>query len=242
MCVFLSLRMNKAQIKKQYDLSFVDDEYFGPKFVQSAFEFNPWPVIPSGQADQLVMMNWGLIPHWVKDEESARQIRTKTVNSRIETAKEKPSFRKPVKEKRCLVLADGFFEFRELNGQKYPYFIRIKDRDVFTLAGLYDEWINSTSGEIIRSFSILTTEANELMAKVHNRKKRMPVILNREDEHKWIDFSIEPDQIREPYPAAGMDAWTVQRLLTSRSAERGTPAVSERFTYPEVEMADIMNI
>ena len=125
MCVFLTLRLNKAQVKKQYDVRDVEDSFFGPVYVQSAFSFAPWPVITGEKPDFVSMFNWGLIPHWVKDQETADSIRKSTVNARIETVKEKPSFRKAVSSGHCLVLCDGFYAYREVNRQKYPYFIQL---------------------------------------------------------------------------------------------------------------------
>lgn len=242
MCVFLSLRMNKARIRKQFDLRGVEGEYISPNYVQSAFEFKSWPVVSSEQPDSLLSMNWGLIPNWIKDEQSANNIRSKTVNARIETAAEKPSFRQSVRKKRCLILTDGFFEFRELNKKKYPYFIQLKRSSAFAMAGLFDEWINPVSGEIIQSFAILTTEANSLMIKVHNRKKRMPVIIPPGTEKYWLDFSLSTDSLMPPFPSEMMEAWTVSSLLTDRSKEKNIPVVQEFYEYPELTMADGLNI
>ncbi len=153
MCVFLTLRMNKAQVKKQYDTKGVDDSYFGPVYVQSAFTYPAWPVITSNQPDHISMLKWGLIPHWVRDETTALKIRNSTVNARIETVHEKQSFRMPVRSRRCLVLVDGFFEFREVNKQKYPYFIQLKEGRPFAMAGIYDQWTNQSTGEILNPFN-----------------------------------------------------------------------------------------
>lgn len=242
MCVFLSLRMNKAQIKKQFDLKDLEGEYFGPKYIQSAFEFKTWPVVASEKPNLLESMNWGLIPSWVRSELEAIKLRSKTVNARIETASEKPSFKQAVKQKRCLVLVDGFYEFRELNKKKYPYFIKLKEQSAFAMAGLYAEWANPSSGEIIRSFSILTTEANSLMQKIHNRKKRMPVILPSGDETSWLDFSLNTQSLKSSYPSESMEAWTVSRLLTDRSQDKNIPEVQVFHEYPEIVFADGLNI
>lgn len=242
MCVFLSLRMNKAQIKKQFDLKDVEGEYFGPNYIQSAFEFKAWPVVASEKPDSLLFMNWGLIPNWVKDEQAALKFRSSTVNARIETVSEKPSFRQSIRKKRCLIIADGFYEFRELNKKKYPYFIRVKQTSAFAMAGLYDEWANPSSGEIIQSFAILTTEANSLMEKIHNRKKRMPVIIPSGEEKHWLNFSLNPNQLKAAFPVERMEAWTVSRLLTDRSQERNVPGVQDFHEYPELTLANGLNI
>lgn len=242
MCVFLSLSMHKAQIKKQYDLKDISEDLFAATYVQSAFEFKSWPVISGQDQSSLSLMNWGLIPRWVKDEKTALKLRTQTVNARIETVEEKPSFRQAVARNRCLVIADGFFEFREVNKQKYPYFIRLKGQEVFSMAGIFDEWAHPGTGEIVHSFSILTTSANPLMERIHNRKKRMPVILTKEDEKAWLDFSTPANSFEHPFPSEQMEAWTVSRLLTSRTEDRNVMEVLDKVHYPELVMADGLNI
>jgi len=242
MCVFLSIKIDKAQIKKIFDISHVDEEFFGPVYVQSAFEFGKWPVITSEQPDHLQMMNWGLIPHWIKDEDSAAKIRANTVNARIETVTEKPSFRQAVSSTRCIVVADGFYEFREVNKTKYPYHIQVRGGDAFPMAGIYDKWMNHETGELISSFSIITTTANELMTKIHNRKKRMPVILSKELGIAWLNKEIEPAEIASPFPSDKLEAWTVSRLLTNRSENKNVPEVYSKFEYPELGLIDSFNL
>ncbi|MBT3241583.1 MAG: SOS response-associated peptidase [Bacteroidetes bacterium] len=242
MCVFLSIRMDKAQIKKRFDATYVEEEFFGRKYIQSAFEFSGWPVIPSDQPEKLVQMKWGLIPHWVRDEEGAKKIRANTVNARIESVEEKPSFRSAVKNKRCLILANGFFEFHELNKQKYPYYIQLKKGVPFAIAGIFDEWTNRESGEIVRSFSVLTTKANPLLEKIHNRKKRMPVILRPDLEKSWIGREIHPADLKNQNIEHEMEAWPVSRLITSREKERNSEEVIKRYHYPELEMLNMLNL
>lgn len=242
MCVFLTLRLDKAQVKKEYNTVGVDELFFGPSYVQSAFSFSKWPVISSARPDYVSMMNWGLIPHWVKDEEAAKKLRMSTVNARVETISDKPSFRRAVKSNRCLVLADGFYEFREVNRMKYPYFIQLTGAQPFALAGIYDKWINRDSGEIISSFSIVTTEANQLMSKIHNRKKRMPVILTEKMQQDWISFKREPKDFEEPFPSDLMESWTVSRLFNSRDSSANSPEAVQPYVYPELSLLDGMGL
>ncbi len=234
MCVFLSLRADKSNLQKRFDAALVEEEYFGPKYVQSAFEFPRWPVISCDKPDRISMMQWGLIPHWVKDSAAATEIRSRTVNARSETLLEKPAFRHAAAKNRCLVLADGFFEFREVNGRKFPYYIRIHEGRLFAMAGLYDTWSDKSTGELVNSFSIITTEANSLMAMVHNVKKRMPVILAEEDERVWLSKLENSKAILKPFPSEKMEAWSVSRLLTSRNPQKNSPETLERFDYPEL--------
>lgn len=133
---------------------------------------------------ELVMHKWGLIPHWAKD----MSIGSRMINARAETAAEKPAFRSSLKRQRCLVPANGFYEWKTLDpgakkSAKQPYFIRRRDGGVLAFAGLWDRW-PSPEGEEIGSFTILTTEPNEFMRKLHDR---MPVIIPRDAYSVWLD-------------------------------------------------------
>ncbi len=154
-------------------------------FILNGFEFPKTPVIIDEKPQIITHYNWGLIPSWAKDEE----IQKYTLNAKIETVTEKPSFKNSV-NKRCLVIADGYFEWQWLDPKgkiKQKYEIGLPNKELFTFAGLYSQWVDKTTGEIKNTYTILTTEANPLMAEIHNNKKRMPVVLKREDETKWLE-------------------------------------------------------
>ena len=179
-------------------------------------------------------MNWGLIPSWIKDRESALKFRVNTVNARSETIFEKPAFRKAASERHCLVLADGFFEFREIDGKKFPYYIRVTGGQPFAFAGLYEFWTNPETGEMQPGFSIITTVANPLMAIIHNRKMRMPVILHDSAERNWLKPGKEFSDLLVPFPEGLMEAWPVSRLISGRGGLKNVPEVLERVDYPEI--------
>jgi putative SOS response-associated peptidase YedK len=158
---------------------------------------------------RLVTMRWGLIPSWAKDE----SIGNKLINARAETVSEKPSFRTPFKRKRCLVIADGFFEWQKQGGEKQPFYIHLKSDKPFAFAGLFDVW--DSPDETITSCAIITTEANELMEPIHDR---MPVILSRKDADFWIATQDEPKDLLEllkPYPSKLMEAYAVSKLVNA---------------------------
>lgn len=163
-------------------------------------------VLFEGGGRKLEMLRWGLIPSWAKDPE----IGNRMINARAETAPEKPSYGKAFKERRCLIPADGFYEWQKTNGGKQPHYIRMKDGRPFAFAGLWETW--SGDGEEIKSCTILTTEPNELVAEIHNR---MPVILSPEDHDFWLDPEVdEAEPLRSllaPYPAEEMEAYPVSR-------------------------------
>jgi putative SOS response-associated peptidase YedK len=155
-----------------------------------------------------------------------------TYNAKSETVAEKPSFRGAMKNgHRCLIPVSGFFEWQHVGKVKYPYFIHLKSDHFFRLAGIYE---NGT-------YSILTTGANPLMARIHNRKQRMPVILTEVDGEAWLDPTLSAADVKQlciPYPADDMEAWTVSRDITSRTANPDTPAAHRLMEYPELGGAD----
>jgi putative SOS response-associated peptidase YedK len=142
----------------------------------------PIAVIMVDGKRKLVSMKWGLIPHWAKDPE----IGSRMINARAETIDEKPSFKHPLKRHRCLILADGFYEWKTEDKKKYPSYIHLKSSKPFAMAGIYDSW-QSPTGEVITSCSIITTEANEFMKQIHHR---MPVIINPEDYDVWLNPDV----------------------------------------------------
>src|SRR5438876_8226876 len=154
--------------------------------------------ILSNGASHLEALRWGLIPSWAKDE----AIGSKMINARAETLAEKPSFKRLLHAKRCLVVADGFYEWRqEGRGPKTPMYITLKDGELFAFAGLWDAWKN-TDGQVIRTCTIITTEPNELMASIHTR---MPAILPRDAREIWLDAALGDEHalmpLLAPYPA-----------------------------------------
>jgi putative SOS response-associated peptidase YedK len=158
------------------------------------------------------LMQWGLIPRWAKpgDKQSVAPI-----NARSETITEKPMFRNLVKRHRCLVPANGFYEWKNLGDHKQPYFISVPDDPLFAFAGLYDAFEND-EGEETATYTILTTEANSMMARLHNR---MPVILQKKEEEEWLDREVtDPAQVERllvPYPAEVMEAVPVSRKVNN---------------------------
>ena len=161
--------------------------------------------------NHLALFRWGLIPFWAK--ESA--IGNKMINARAETIDEKPSFKVSLQRKRCLIVADGFYEWKREGSVKKPYRITLKNKELFGFAGLWDTW-KSPLGEVINSCSVITTSPNELMAKIHNR---MPVILPREVEKEWLDQGIVDGgylkSLLIPYPSELMVAYQVSTLVNS---------------------------
>ncbi len=178
----------------------------------------PVLVIPNDGMDRADFFTWGLIPSWAKDP----SIGSRMINARAETLAEKPSFRGPLKYHRCLILADGFFEWQALTASKskIPHHIRMKSGKPFAFAGLWEDW-HAADGSNIKSCTIITTQPNELMIPIHNR---MPVILSPDAYAQWLDKS--PQQaagllpLLQPYPADEMIAYPVSTLVNSPASDR----------------------
>lgn len=195
MC-FTSRLSKKAQaLQNRFKAEFVNIDIVIPE-VNNAFQYPETPLITNKEPGIIQLFNWGLIPAWAKDD----SIKKMTLNARIETINEKPAFRNSVKN-RCMILADGFYEWQWLDPKgknKQKYLITLPDNEAFAFAGLWSEWVNKETGEISKTYTILTTEANEMMSEIHNSKKRMPVILKQESEADWLSgkaFTLEQPEL-----------------------------------------------
>ncbi len=167
------------------------------------------PVILNSEPTTINLCRWGLIPFWAKEE----RIGNGMINARAETLLQKPSFRTPFKKQRCLVLTDGFYEWKKTSDRKIPHRISMRDNEPFAFAGIWEVW-KTPDGEDIKTFSIITTEPNELMKPLHNR---MPVIIKQENEEKWLqelDIS-EAQKMLEPYPFEDLEAYPISTLVNS---------------------------
>jgi putative SOS response-associated peptidase YedK len=155
---------------------------------------------------ELVQMRWGLVPYWAKDAKIAYS----TINAKAETLATSPAFREALQRRRCLVPADGFFEWQPIDKKtKQPFAFGLKDGSLFALAGLFDVWRDKTSGQALLSFTVITTDPNELLEPFHNR---MPVIVRPADYERWIapaEPSHLPLDLLRPYPDELMSAWKV---------------------------------
>ena len=155
-------------------------------------------------------MRWGLIPSWAKDP----SIGNRLINARSETAAEKPAFRSSFQKRRCLVLADGFYEWKKVPGGKQPYYIQLHGHRPFAFAGLWSRW-HKGEGEPIVSCTLLTTTPNEVTAEVHDR---MPVILPAEAYAAWLSPDTPTEELQalcKPYPASEMETYPVSKLVNS---------------------------
>lgn len=168
--------------------------------------------LPMPEGDrELVMLHWGLIPFWAKDP----GLGARMINARAETAADKPAFRAAFRRRRCLVPADGFYEWQKQNGSKQPFHIRMQDGRPFAFAGLWEHW-QGEDGSVIESCTLLTTRPNELIRPLHNR---MPVILHPHNYALWLDSEVEDvgtlRRLLDPYPSSEMEAYPVSRYVNA---------------------------
>jgi len=195
------------------------------------------PRLPIVNHEGISLYEWGLIPYWVKDIQSAGEISSKTLNAVGETVFDKPSFKKSIATKRCLLGVNGFYEWREFNNKKYPYFIKIKSNEIFSLGCIYESWADKSTGEIRNTFSVITTPANPLLEMIHNTKKRMPLIIPEKDEKKWIEPLLSKEQIQElikPYDDSDMTAYTISNKVNSSKNNRNVPEIMDKYEYAEL--------
>jgi putative SOS response-associated peptidase YedK len=173
-------------------------------------------LVLDGEERRVELFRWGLIPFWAKDI----KIGYRLINAKSETIFEKPSFRVAAKNKRCLVLADGFYEWKKTEDEKIPMCIRLKSQKGFGFAGLWETW-KSPKGEELKSCTIITTESNSLLETIHNR---MPVIVEEKFQDLWINPEVsdkeELSKVLKPYPSEEMEAYSVSRLVNYPSNDR----------------------
>jgi putative SOS response-associated peptidase YedK len=238
MCGRYMLRHSTQQIVLRFEVAEVIDATFA-EMTADAPRYNiaptqPIDVITENSPRTLEMMRWGLVPSWAKDT----SIGNKLLNARAERLMEKPSFRTALARRRCLIPADGFYEWKKLGTTKLPLCIHREDDELFAFAGLWDEW-TSPDGSPLRSCTIITVAPNSLMATIHNR---MPAILRREDEARWLDGSQRsiPDllSLLAPYPDQEIEAFPVSNTVNSVGNDSAacieaidTPASDLTFTF-----------
>ncbi len=223
MCYSNSSTSKNVDLSKKYKKKVNTDLSEEPMFYASGFSFPNWRVVT--KEDEIQSMHWGLIPHWFKDADP-NKIAAMTLNAQAETVHEKASFRSVVGKKNCIIPSSGFFEWQTEGKEKIPYFLKPALDSVFSMAGIYDEWADRTTGEILRTFSILTCPANEVMAHIHNTKKRMPVLLSDEDLVPWLDGVLDASKLVIPSPSEWIDPAQISKKIIL-SDHANTPEVQK---------------
>jgi len=201
-------------------------EILDEQYKINAFSNPTCPIITQNQ--EIEAAKWGLIPHWTKSVEEAQKIRKMTLNARSETVFSKPSFSKPILSKRCLIPATGFFEFHHEGKTVIPYYIYLKNEEIFSFGGMYEFWRNPTTNETLQTFTILTVPSNELCTQIHNGGKnpfRMPLIIGRENEEYWLNDTLKTADIQQlfrPFDNDEMDAYPIAKDFLKRRPDDAT--------------------
>ncbi len=184
MCFHTKQTTEAKTLQTRFNAKFEDSNLYVPKIEQNGFTFPKTPIITNTAPQIIQLFNWGFLPTWAKDMD----FRKNTLNAKIETISEKPSFNSYI-QNRCIILINGFYEWQWQDSKgknKIKYLITIPDEEPFALAGLWNIWTNTITNEMMPTYTILTTVANPQMSEIHNSKKRMPMILNKEEESLWL--------------------------------------------------------
>ena len=235
MCFTVNVNLIKEELENRYGATLIDTDKYRPSYYYHAFGLPSLPAVCSSEPSEIRLLKWGLIPSWTRSIDQANIIRYKTFNARSESIDTKPSFSSAFAAKRCIIPVKGFFEWQHVGNEKIPWYIYQSENEVLSIAGIYDDWIENSTGEVFSTFSIVTTDANDLMARIHNSGKRMPVILNNSSEARWLDLSVtKEDALRLliPCPSDILKAHTISPLINSRSSDKNTPELIQPYNYP----------
>lgn len=245
MCYAVSLeKLTPDEIIELYEGEY-DREKFQNFYYTSAFprktenqiQFSQLPIITRENPKELQFYNWGMVLPYIKEPLKVYESLSKypTYNAKGEEMANKRTFASAYKNhQRCLIPITGFYEHQHHNANlKIPYYISLKERNTFCLAGLYGYWHNQLTGEKVGTFTIITTAANPMMAKIHNSKKRMPVIISRNEHDTWLDPDTPTtllEKLIAPYPDSEMQAHTIARKPYNH------PLVAEKLKYTDVDI------
>jgi putative SOS response-associated peptidase YedK len=223
----------KGKIIRDDQLSLFDEKYF-----VNGFDHPFMPVITDANPEDISFFKWGFLPSNVDSEQQANDFLLKynTLNAKSEEVCSSRLYAESFYTRRCLVLCSGFFEWRKVKKEKVPYYISLKDDEMFVFAGIWNETTDG-KGQKTRTFSILTVEANELMATVHNTKKRMPLILSPDDARKWIRKDLERETLTsllQPIPSEKLKAHSIKKILPAQSKNLNSSDIIAYYNYPEV--------
>jgi len=185
------------------------------------------PITASDAPKKIIPAMWKLIPHWVKTEADAKKY-ANTLNATCEDIFTKASYKSYISTNRCLLWVQGFFEPHHPSIKvTVPYYVHMKNDDPFTLGGVYSNWVNQETGEVIKTFSVITTEANTLMAEIHNEKKRMPLIIAPGDRDKWTGklSKEEIEAMMVPLPDGDLEGYPVSNLVYKKGYNTNVPEI-----------------
>jgi putative SOS response-associated peptidase YedK len=210
MCGRYVIKAPVSQLATMFDL--MDVPPLTPRFNVAPTQMVPAVRLkPETKKRELVMLKWGLIPAWAKDAAIGNEM----IMARADTVADKPAFRDAFRRRRCLMVADGFYEWQKTNDKKQPYFIGLKDQDPFAFAGLWEHW-KDPEGDAVETSALITTDANDIVRPIHDR---MPVILQPKDYEAWLDLENQDtmalQRLLQPYPGEAMMAYPVSSFVNN---------------------------
>ena len=207
------------------------------------FDFPLMPVISNDNQEEIQMFRWGFVPPHVRTQESAKEFLFKynTLNAKAENLFDSRLFGEAIQKQRCLILCSGFFEWRhknpgKKNSEKYPFYVSLKDEGMFVFGGIWEKFVDKNTGEIIPTYAIITTQANELMELVHNTKKRMPLIIPPENALKWLESDLTEAEIKsflKPFDANKLKARPIKKINPKLKYEQDTE-ITVYYHYQEL--------
>jgi putative SOS response-associated peptidase YedK len=224
MCGRFSIAKSKEEIAKRFNVGFMGN--FKPRYNVAPLQV--MPVITSKNPNEISFMRWGLVPSWSLDASTAANM----INARGETVTSKVPFKHCVKDQRCIIPADGFYEWKKEGKLKVPYRFTLNSEEMFSFAGLWDSWENQDSGEILNTFTIVTTEANRLVSEIH---ERMPVMLRKDLERLWISESITDSQIAsllKPFDTNSMSSYKAHKAVNAAANDSPDCLLQAPKIYP----------
>ena len=228
---------NKIITEKQLDL-------FQEKQFVKGFDYPLMPVISNDKPEEIQLFRWGFVPPHTRSIEEAQEFlsRYNTLNAKAETLFQSRLFSDSIQKKRCLVLCSGFFEWRhkepgKRNTEKYPFYVSLKDEEMFVFGGIWEQFTDQSTGEVISTYAIITTPANEMMELVHNSKKRMPLIIEPENALKWLDSNLSEDDIKsflQPFDTSRLKARPIKKI-NPRLQYKNDPGITVYYQYDELQ-------
>jgi putative SOS response-associated peptidase YedK len=228
----------KNGIIKEEQLSLFSEKQF-----VKGFDFPIMPIISNDNPSVIQMFRWGFVPPHIQNAVKATEFLNQynTLNAKAENLFESRLFNEAIKKQRCLVLCSGFFEWRhknpeKKNSEKYPFYVSLKDEGMFVFGGIWEKFTDQITGEIIHSYAIITTQANELMELVHNTKKRMPLIIEPENAMKWLDTNLSVDEIKsyfKPFDSDKLKATPIKKINPRLQYENDT-GITVYYHYQEL--------
>lgn len=228
---------NGVKVKKE-DISFFIEDYAAienfERDLQSGFEYQSYPIALKKKGHTKgELAHWEFIPFWYKNMKEVEEGRKKftTLNAKGESLLTSKMYAAAAHERRCLVLSSGFYEWRHYKNKTYPYHIKVKDKDTFFMAGIWQPWTDKQTGEMLDTFAIVTTDANELMTQIHNTRKRMPTILTDETTELWLSGDLSEKEITE---LATFHTPNLLEAYTIRKDFREALNPKEPYEYPEL--------